>query len=199
MKSLIMTLVLLLSSIAFAGGAMDTTYVATTHGDTVKLIHERGLIPELTDEEKISLDISDEAIAAGIKAEGIDRYEDRIKYLRSHAETLSRQGGILAVLSGMGIVAFSGMFAYGLLADDLPYKEADRYVFWGMSLGLTSVAGATSGFFIWKYARNNLRKADKYEQKLQKFKDENSVVSLKFAPVVNPLGHGLGGNLALTF
>lgn len=227
MKKIILALVMVLSFSAFAQ-EMDTTYAVTADGETVGLIHEKGMVPVVPEGMRLVDEVSfvepepapveeyasEEApapqavrvnrpAAYGKRAQGPLATVDSVEYYQDLVDRYTYSGmkkrsvGKWLMISG-GIAAIvGGIMVFDSLSDDNLSGDGEEFLLGYMSAIAGSGAFVT-GVIIKSVGNSKLRTAHKYEEKLRRYEDSHAV-SLKVAPVVNPVNKSLGGALALNF
>lgn len=238
MKKIILTLVLFFSMGAFAQ-EMDTTYAITEDGETVGLVHEKGMLPvvpegmRLVDEVSAEEAVAEETVAEDVSAdesaaEEVAPVEERIS-VEAPAPKAVRTGRPRTPKTAVDSIEYyqdlvdrythsglrtrkvgTGLMVGGCIATlvgTLMVIEGDENddVYSGIGEVLTGsflvVAGAsvfTTGIVFKTIGGSKLRKAQRYEEKLESYRDRHTF-ALNVAPMINPVNGTFGGSMALSF
>ena len=217
-------------SIAFFGvllanaQEMDTTFVINEQGQTVGIIHEKGTVPVMPQQQQIDEQApqypvqqypaqqpqqqqtySAQQANAAFGPDSTMYYQSLIdKYTISGNKT-RRAGKIMMITGGIG--AGVGL----LLLASAGGTDCDRYDNECKDgIEETSDAGAllllgggavfTTGLILKIVGGSKLRKARRYEDSLQKYKMRQQYsLKLRFDPLIDPINKRAGANLAMEF
>ncbi|MCF0222274.1 MAG: hypothetical protein HUK19_08275 [Fibrobacter sp.] len=212
MKKWIFALGVLFSVCAFAQ-EMDTTYAVTENGETVGLVHKRGMLPvvpqgmRLLDEKTVEEPVlqtvpAPQAVRVhensmwAAEVDSVEYYQNLIDRNARSGRVKTRVGNWLMV-AGTAATVFGGILFFDSILDDSLDGDGGEFL-----LGYTSaLAGAgtfVAGFIIKRVGVSRTRRAKLYEHKLEQYK-ESQGVALSIVPQVNPVDKSLGGAVALNF
>ncbi|MCQ2125295.1 MAG: hypothetical protein MJZ25_14040 [Fibrobacter sp.] len=221
MKKIVLALIMFLSFNAFAQ-EMDTTLAVTADGETVGLVHQKGMLPVvpegmrlLTEESSdnvVPAEVSDENAVAvedpapfidpanreyfGATVDSVEYYQNLIDRYTTSGTKMSNSG--VGLMIGGGIVGVLGclMMADADEEDDL--DDGIGEFFSGYMLFLAGAGAVTTGVVFKIVGGAKLRRAHRYEGVLHDYEKRNAV-SVRVAPFVNPVNKSLGGALAMNF
>lgn len=196
-------LVLFISVGAFAQ-EMDTTYAMDQNGEIYALVYDKGnepIIPEglylidvrFGNEDKI---VSPEIIPEAKEVDSLTYYQDLVDQNSEKALRYNKTGNILLASSGIALVLSSIMI---IDAGSAPGAPGILELIGGLCIGSTILPLGVTGLVFKIMGNSNGFEASTYQDKLDSYKQKNSVVKLDIVPVVNPVNRTIGGNFALVF
>jgi hypothetical protein len=220
----------LILSIAFFGvllanaQEMDTTFVINEQGQTVGIIHEKGTVPVMPQQQQIDEQApqypvqqypaqqpqqqqtySAQQANAAFSPDSTMYYQSLIdKYTISGNKT--RRAGKIMMITG-GIAAGVGVLfiasAGGTDCDRYDNECKDNVQAMDDAGALLLLGGGavfTTGIILKIVGGSKLRKARRYEDSLQKYKMRQQYsLKLRFDPLIDPINKKAGANLAMEF
>ncbi len=203
---------------------MDTTFVINEQGQTVGIIHEKGTVPVMPQQQQIDEQVpqypvqqypaqqpqqqqtySAQQANAAFGPDSTMYYQSLIdKYTISGNKT--RRAGKIMMITG-GIAAGVGVLFISLASesecgnyDEECEEEVDNLDGAGALLLLGGGAVFTTGLVLKIVGGSKLRKARRYEDSLQKYKMRQQYsLKLRFDPLIDPINKKAGANLAMEF
>lgn len=206
---------------------MDTTFVINEQGQTVGIIHEKGTVPVMPQQQQIDEQVpqypvqqypaqqpqqqqtySAQQANAAFGPDSTMYYQSLIdKYTISGNST--RRTGKIMMISG-GIVAAVGLGIFAIGAQESCDTDA-----WGQEqctsnsdemagAGVIVMAGGAIVFGVGTIVKmvgsSKIRRALRYEDRLQKYKMRQQYsLKLRFDPLIDPINKKAGANLAMEF
>ena len=203
---------------------MDTTFVINEQGQTVGIIHEKGTVPVMPQQQQIDEQApqypvqqypaqqpqqqqtySAQQANAAFGPDSTMYYQSLIdRYTISGNKT--RRAGKIMMITG-GIAAGVGVLFISLASesecgnyDEECEEEVDNLDGAGALLLLGGGAVFTTGLILKIVGGSKLRKARRYEDSLQKYKMRQQYsLKLRFDPLIDPINKKAGANLAMEF
>ena len=203
---------------------MDTTFVVNEQGQTVGIIHEKGTVPVMPQQQQIDEQApqypvqqypaqppqqqqtySAQQANAAFGPDSTMYYQSLIdKYTISGNKT--RRAGKIMMITG-GIAAGVGVLFISAASetkcgnyDEECEEGVDNLNGAGALLLLGGGAVFTTGLILKIVGGSKLRKARRYEDSLQKYKMRQQYsLKLRFDPLIDPINKKAGANLAMEF
>lgn len=198
MKILFAILVLILPFALYAQ-EMDTTYVVNEQGKTIGLVHEKGEIPLYhVQQKKTSKEIHKDSrnkIEKDVLAEDSTAYyQDLVNRYLAVGNRSRFTGNILLILGLAGIATGTILVTNYEINEDV----SDGYLLAGEISLAVSAPLFLAGIVFRARGTDKLRRADEYENILKQYK-RRYTINLQAAPLVDPLNHRFGANVAMIF
>ena len=192
---------------------MDTTFVVNEQGQTVGIIHEKGTVPVMPQQQQAAQPVQMQAapVQQANPAFGYDStayYMDMINVYTESGNRIRRAGKIMMLSGGIAAAVGVGMLVVGAQEscdEDAWGREtctsnSDELAGTGafVMIGGALVFGA--GTIVKIVGSSKIRRARRYEDRLQKYKMRQQYsLKLRFDPLIDPINKQVGGNLALNF
>ncbi|MBR4783634.1 MAG: hypothetical protein IK012_00040 [Fibrobacter sp.] len=196
---------------------MDTTFVVNEQGQTVGIVHEKGTVPVMPGQQQQQPNyVQAQPVQQANPVFGydstayyqslIDRYTQSGRGMRRAGNGMMIGGGIA---TGVGIAMMVAGFASAVdncvedsYYDD--YCEADggdaAMVLVGYLATFAGAAVFTTGAVVKIVGGTKLRRAERYEDKLNSYKMRQQYsLQMRVVPVVDPINNVFGGQLAFNF
>ena len=173
---------------------MDTTFVVNEQGQTVGIIHEKGTVPVMPQQQQAAQPVQMQAapVQQANPAFGYDSTAYYMDMINVYTEA--------AVGVGMLVVGAQESCDEDAWGRETCTSNSDELAGTGafVMIGGALVFGA--GTIVKIVGSSKIRRARRYEDRLQKYKmRQQSSLKLRFDPLIDPINKQVGGNLALNF
>ena len=211
----ILVLFLMFFGVLAAGAQeMDTTYVVNEQGQTIGLIHEKGVVPVLRESpapetEAAALEtkktVSKNKTSSRMEIDSVAYYQKLVdRYTQSGLRKRSvGQSMLIGGAIGLGVGLLLMVTAeddncdYGCSSDD-DFDDGLQFLSgYVLALGGGVMIGVGATLKIVGGAK--LRKAERYNNALKRYVERKQALSLRVAPIFNPVTGALGSRVALEF
>lgn len=198
---------------------MDTTFVVNEQGQTLGIVHEKGSVPVMPGQQQqpqpnyVQAQPMQASPAFGYDSTAyyqsmIDRYTQSGRGMRRAGNGMMIGGGIA---TGVGAAMMVAGFAsavencndydsyYGEYNCDADGEDAALLVAGYLAM-FAGVAVFTTGAVVKIVGGTKLRRAERYEDKLNSYKMRQQYsVKMQLLPLVDPINNVYGGQLAFNF
>ena len=191
---------------------MDTTYVVNEQGQTIGLIHEKGTVPVLPpaaepQPAKIQVAAPEPVPQDAVFSDDSTRYyQSLVDRYTASGESKRRKGGGMMTGGAIGVGAGALLMVLGLAQADNDRCgetdcELDGLFTFVAGYGIAIAGGVvfTVGSVIKIVGNSKLRKAERYDNALKRYVERKQTLSLRVAPIFNPVTGALGSRVALEF
>ena len=200
---------------------MDTTFVVNEQGQTVGIIHEKGTVPVIPQQQPVQQPTLVQVAPQANPAFGFDStvfYQSLIDSYTNSGNSLRRTGKGMMVGGGIGAGVGLVMFIIGIAnAEETCDEYYDSYygsyredcstngdeAALAVAGYLTMIAGSaifSTGIVLKIVGNAKLRKANRYNDILARYHMRRQYsMKLKVQPKIDPINNNIGGRLALEF
>lgn len=184
---------------------MDTTYIINEQGQTIGLIHEKGTVPVVYDAPVV-----DKKKASVSQTDSVAYYQDLVnRYTQSGLKKRSvghgmMIGGGVGMAIGAGLMLFSAAQSSNYCDEyehDCTDREFDNFMQFLAGYGLLVGGGVVFavGTTLKIVGGAKLRRAQRYQESLDRYIIRQHTVNLRVDPMFNPVTGALGSRFALEF
>lgn len=191
---------------------LDTTFVVNEQGQTVGIIHEKGTVPVVPQQQQ-PMPQQQQYQPELYQMEPTDNF-DSAAYYQNLVERYTTSGNKLngagvGMMIGGGIASLVGlvMLVEGLQEDNCEEVYENNYECEGnaMDVGgsiILSLGAAvfTTGVVLKIIGGSKIRRANRYNEALTNYQNRRQYsMRLRFDPLIDPINKKAGANLALNF
>jgi hypothetical protein len=196
---------------------MDTTFVVNEQGQTVGIIHEKGTVPIMPQQQQyptqpmqpqpMQPQPMDPQANSAFGIDSTEYYQSLIDRYTTSGNKLNGAGIGMMIGGGIGTVVGLAMFVAGMSEDNCEETTANNYECEGNALdvGGSIILGAgigvlTTGIILKIVGGSKIRRANRYNDILANYQSRRQYsMRLRLDPVINLLQNKAGAKLALEF
>ncbi|MBQ3714685.1 MAG: hypothetical protein II892_03755 [Fibrobacter sp.] len=191
---------------------MDTTFVVNEQGQTIGVIHEKGTVPVIPQQQQTNDQIQVPPAQQANPAFGYDSTEFYMgminKYTESGNKTRRIGKGMMlggGIGAGLGLILFAigaqeGSCDTDAYGNETCQVKSDGLAATGVIVMITGASVFGAGTIVKLIGSSKIRRAIRYEDRLQKYKMKQQYsMKLRFDPLIDPINKKAGANLAMEF
>ena len=198
---------------------MDTTFVVNEQGQTVGIIHEKGTVPVIPQQQNGPQDPSMQQAmqpqpqpqpqpAPLFEADSTAYYQSLIEQYTTSGNKTRRTGKIMMLSGGIGAAVGLGLLAIGAQescdtdawGNETCTSNSDELAGSGAIVMIGGAVVFGVGTIVKMVGSSKIRKARRYEDRLLKHQLRRQYsMKMRFDPLIDPINKSVGGNLALQF